>query len=107
MAKKKQEQNIEEIRPTQLSTFKRTERFENAKNVIQICLMAILAIALFIFLILLILAGVTVRVLPDTEGVQALTQLFIEITVNAKTVGLFALGFFFREYLSVKGIPTK
>jgi len=42
--------------------------------------------------------------LPDTDGVRALAQLFIEITTNAKAVALFALGFFFREYLTAKGL---
>jgi len=95
MAKK----TIEFIRSTDLPAFRRTQWFETAKTIIQIVLMAMLALALLVFLTLLIFAGVT-HTLPDTEGTQALAKLFTEIAANAKTVVLFALGFFFREYLN-------
>lgn len=62
--------------------------------------MVVLALALCVFLVLIIIAGVTQSKLPDTEGVRALQKLFVEITSNAKTVVLFGLGFFFREYLN-------
>lgn len=98
----KKPQFIDIARDVDLRAFKRTQWFENTKTGIQIFLMAILAIALIAFLILIILAGVTQNFLPNTEGVQSLSKLFIEITTNAKTVVLFALGFFFREYLNSK-----
>ena len=69
--------------------------------------MATLALALFVFLILVILAGVTQNFLPDTEGVRSLSKLFTEIAGNAKTVALFGLGFFFREYLNAKWVGGK
>lgn len=96
---------IDDIRLTQLPAFRRTQWFETTKTAIQIFLMAILALALFVFLVLLIIAGISLHILPDTEGSRALSQLFVEIAANAKTVALFALGFFFREYLNTKNIP--
>lgn len=93
---------LEEIRPADLPAFRRTQWFETTKTAIQIFLMAVLALGLLAFLILTILAGVTVNILPITDGTVALSHLFSEIAVNAKTVALFALGFFFREYLSLK-----
>ena len=104
---KKADTTVEDIRPTELPAFKRSQRFEEAKNVIQIALMVMLAGALLIFLILLIVAGVTQYVLPDTEGVRALSKLFVEVAENAKTVALFALGFFFREYLNAKWVSGR
>lgn len=105
MAKKKQ---IFESMPfSDFSAYRRSQRFETVKNYIQIFLMAIMAIFLFVFILLIIIAGITVYILPDTEGVRALSKLFTEITINAKTVALFALGFFFREYLNAKGISEK
>ena len=59
---------VEEFRPTEIAAFKRSQWFETAKTIIQIFLMAILAVSLLVFLILVILAGVTVRFLPDTEA---------------------------------------
>ena len=103
MAKKT---TVEDIRQADLPAFRRTQWFEYAKISIQIFLMGILALALFAFLILIIIAGVT-EWLPRTEGQQALLKLFVEIAANAKTVALFALGFFFREYLNAKGISSK
>lgn len=97
MAKKT---TIDNIRETELPAFRRTQWFETAKTFIQIFLMSILALALLVFLVLLIIASVTENVLPDTAGVRALSQLFVEIAANAKAVALFALGFFFREYLN-------
>jgi hypothetical protein len=97
---------VDSIPDSNLPAFRRTQWFETAKIAIQIFLMAILAFALFIFLILIILAGVT-QILPDTEGVRALSKLFTEIAGNAKTVVLFALGFFFREYLSARYVGGK
>lgn len=104
---KRADTTVEDIRPTELPAFRRSQRFENAKNVIQIAMMVMFAVSLFIFLILLIISGVSQYVLPDTEGVRALSKLFVEIAENAKTVALFALGFFFREYLSAKLIGGK
>lgn len=102
MAKKKEPTLVESIREADLPAFKRTQSFETAKVLIQIFLMAVLALSLFVFLLLTITAGVTSGFLPDTEGVQALTKLFSEIAGNAKAIALFALGFFFREYLNAK-----
>lgn len=101
---KKQKQVFDNLSPADLNAFKRTEWFETTKLFIQIFLMSILALALTAFLALIILAGVSQNILPDIEGVRALTKLFVEISGNAKTVGLFALGFFFREYLAGKNI---
>ncbi len=98
---------VEDFRPTEISAFRRIQWFETAKTIIQIALMSGLALALFVFVVLLILAGVTVGVLPQTEGVSALSNLFQEVAVNAKAVALFALGFFFREYLSAKSVNSK
>ena len=107
MAKNPQPQAfIDTIPDADLQGFRRTQWFETAKVSIQIFLMGTFALALFIFLILIILAGVT-QSLPDTEGVRALSKLFTEITGNAKTVVLFALGFFFREYLNARLISGK
>lgn len=104
---KKAPQTLDYIRETDLPAFRRSQWFETAKTSIQIFLMSILALALFVFLILVILAGVTQYILPDTEGVRALSQLFSEIAGNAKAIALFALGFFFREYLTAKNINAK
>lgn len=104
MAKKTNPIDIDDIRPADLPAFRRAQWFETAKTGIQIFLMGVCALVLFAFFILLFLAGVTTRVLPQTDGVNALSQLFIEVTMNAKTVFLFALGFFFREYLNAKGL---
>lgn len=106
MAKKTTVTNVDEIRPTDIGSFKRTENFETAKTNIQIFLMGVLALALFVFLALTIVAGVT-EILPNTRGVQALATLFEEIAANAKAVTLFALGFFFREYLIAKNSNNK
>ena len=103
---RKQPTLVDSIPEADLPAFRRTQWFESAKISIQIFLMAILALALLVFLILIILAGVT-QFLPDTEGVIALSKLFAEIAGNAKTVALFALGFFFREYLNTKMISGK
>lgn len=97
---------VEDIPPLDLRNFERTQWFETAKTIIQIFLMAILAVSLCAFLVLIILAGVT-KILPDTEGVQALSKLFAEIAANAKTVAIFALGFFFREYLNARSVNNK
>ncbi len=91
--------SLDDIRSTDLPSYKRIQWFETAKTIIQIVLMSVLVIALLIFLIFVILAG-TSNFLPNTEGVQALSRLFVEIAANAKAVVLFALGFFFREYLN-------
>lgn len=99
MPKKKQTQKIEEFRHADINAFRRSQWFETAKTVIQIILMGALALTLCVFLVLIIVAG-TSHYLPETEGTKALMQLFIEISSNAKAVGLFALGFFFREYLN-------
>lgn len=98
MAKK----DLDDIRSTELPAWKRSQWFETAKTCIQIFLMGIFALSLLVFLILLIIAGVT-SWLPDTEGSRSLSILFTEVAANAKTVTLFALGFFFREYLNAKG----
>ncbi len=90
---------VENLPPSVLNAFKRTQWFETAKTIIQIILMSIFALGLLCFMVLLILAGVSQNILPDTEGVRALSNLFAEVANNAKAVGLFALGFFFREYL--------
>ncbi|MEK7551922.1 MAG: hypothetical protein AAB534_00750 [Patescibacteria group bacterium] len=105
MATKKN--TIDDIRSTELPAFRRIQWFETAKTTIQIFLMCILALSLLAFLILLIIAGVTQDVLPDIAGVRALSQLFVEIALNAKAVALFALGFFFREYLNNSKIAVK
>lgn len=105
-SKKQESKTLDDIPQTDLPSWRRSQLFETAKTVIQIALMAVIAIALCVFLILMIFAGVT-TLLPDTEGARALSKLFTEIAANAKTVVLFALGFFFREYLLTKGIGTK
>lgn len=94
---------VNDIPEAVLQNFRRTQWFETAKTIIQISLMGVLAFALLVFLVLIILAGITQGLLPDTEGVHALSSLFAEIAGNAKTVALFALGFFFREYLNARG----
>lgn len=93
---------VDYIPDADLPAFKRTQWFETSKIAIQIFLMCVFAVSLFAFILLIILAGVTNGVLSNTLGVRALSELFIEITANAKTVVLFALGFFFREYLNTK-----
>src|SRR3989344_8857328 len=93
---------VEDFRSTEISAFRRTQWFETAKIIIQIFLMGAFAIAVFVFLVLLLLTGVTSTIFPDTAGVRALSKLFEEVALNAKAVGLFALGFFFREYLHFK-----
>lgn len=104
MAKGKQ--TFEELTHADLSAFRRSEWFETSKLGIQILLMVALAIGLVVFLVLVILAGVTQGYLPDTKGVQALSSLFIEIASNAKAVAIFALGFFFREYLNSRNLKA-
>lgn len=103
MAKDQQEKRklIDHIFSADLADFRRTQLFEDAKTTIQIFLMITLAAALFVFLSLTIIAGVF-TVLPDTEGTKALSKLFVDITLNAKAVGLVCFGFFFREYLSAR-----
>jgi hypothetical protein len=98
---------VDSIPDTNIQNYRRSQWFENAKIVIQIALMWALAVALIAFLILVLVAGITRAILPDTEGVQALSALFVEIAQNAKAVGLFALGFFFREYLLARGMNGK
>ena len=94
---------INDIRPIDLPAFRRNQWFETAKTIIQIVLMSVLVLALLVFLILVVMSG-TSNLLPVTDGTQALSKLFVEIAANAKTVVLFALGFFFREYLNGKNI---
>lgn len=101
MAKPKP-QIVESIPFADLPAYRRTQWFETAKTGIQIFLMWVFALFVFVFLLLTILAGVTSFILPDTEGVRALSLLFTEIAGNAKAVGLFAIGFYFREYLNAK-----
>lgn len=98
---------IDDIRFSDPQAFRRTQWFETAKTIIQIVLMSILVLALTTFLVLLIIAGVTQNILAQTDGVQALSKLFVEVAANAKTVVLFALGFFFREYLNARNIADK
>ena len=95
-------QIFESIPSADLPAYRRTQWFETAKTYIQIFLMWVFALFVFAFILLTILAGVTSYVLPDTEGVRALSFLFTEIAGNAKAVGLFAIGFYFREYLNAK-----
>lgn len=98
---KRQPTIVHEIPLGQLSAYKRKQWFETAKIAAQIFLMWVLVVALLIFLVLIIVAGTT-DYLPNTVGVQALRTLFVEIAENAKTVVLFALGIFFREYINTK-----
>ena len=108
MAKKKSPREfVDYIPETDLPAFRRGQWFETAKITIQIFLMWIFAIGLFTFLLLVILAGVTVNILPNTDGERSLSLLFQEIASNAKAVALFALGFFFREYLNAKLVNGK
>ena len=104
---KKKPQAFDYAPDVNIRSFRRTQWFETAKTIIQIVLMGFLALAIAVFSVLIILAGVTQNRLPDTDGVKALSNLFIEITTNAKAVGLFALGFFFREYLTAKNSNRK
>ena len=106
MAKSKNKQTFDELSPGNLSAFRRSQWFENAKLGIQIFLMIIGALVLTAFLILMVLVGVTQNLFPDTEGTRALSKLFTETTANAKNVALFAVGFFFREYLASKNIKS-
>jgi|SRR3989344_2545272 len=99
MAMKTKSVEIDNIAPANLENFRKNQ-FANAKTKIQIFLMWLLAWSLVIFLFLLILVGVAEDLLPPTEGVKALSRLFVEIAANAKAVALVCLGFFFREYLS-------
>ncbi len=95
---------VDSIPETDLPEWRRSQWFETWLLIIQIILMIILAVALIAFLVLVILAGVTQHILPDTEGVRALSKLFSEIAINAKSVALILLGFFFRDYLNAKNL---
>jgi len=95
---------VDSIPETDLPAWRRSQFFETGLLIIQIILMIILAFALITFLVFVILAGVTQNVLPDTEGVRALSKLFSEITLNAKSVALILIGFFFRDYLNAKDL---
>lgn len=105
---------VDSIQETDLPAWRRSQWFENAKLIIQIILMAIISLALVIFLTLMLAAGVLPSCsinsglcLPDTAGVKALSTLFIDVVGNAKAIALFALGFFFKEYLNATGIGKK
>lgn len=93
--------SLEDLASSNLPAFQRIQWFETAKTIIQIVLMSALVVALLVFLTFVILAGTT-NLLPVTDGTQALAKLFVEIAANAKTVALFAIGFFFREYLNAR-----
>ncbi len=106
---------VNDIPSTDLPGWRRSQRFENAKLFIQVGLMAGASIALLTFLALIFYAGIfpycytdiKYWCIPDTLGTHALSALFVDIAANAKAIALFALGFFFKEYLSGAGNGKK
>jgi len=94
--------SVDSIPEGSLQAFRRSQWFEDAKTYIQIFLMWVFAIGLVVFMLLTFGVGVAQYMFPDNEGTRALAHLFSEIALNAKAVFLFALGFYFREYINAK-----
>lgn len=78
--------------------FARQELQKDARNIIKIILMGFFGVMIIFFIVLVFMAGIYPSVLPQSEGVAHLEDLFGLIVTNSKIILLIALGYFFREY---------